>query len=94
MICAIPYLIALILGNPLKMVKAIVMPGLKWPPEVAEQTCVSMIRVGIAVFELPISALTTSARTIPIAYAMPICKTASTDKIELLQHTDCKMLTG
>ena len=32
------YRIAFIFGNPLKMTKAIVMHGLKWPPDVALHT--------------------------------------------------------
>ncbi len=32
------HLIALTLGNPLKIVRATVIPGLKWPPDVAAHT--------------------------------------------------------
>ena len=35
------YLTALVLGNPLNNVKMMVMQGLKWPPDVAEQTIIA-----------------------------------------------------
>ena len=35
------YLTALVLGNPLNNVRTMVMQGLKWPPDVAEQTIIA-----------------------------------------------------